>query len=138
MHVAGFIGSPPMNFLRFHASVAPGAGSVRLNGETIGVPTLHEGVADGEVALGVRPEHVEFIDDGGIRGEVFGAEYMGTMQVVTVHTKHGPVKARIPSTRRVRIREQVGMRFAKERLVVFDAVSGRALKSDLLEGAGHG
>jgi len=52
---------------------------------------------------------------------------------VTVHTKHGPVKARIPSSRRARIREQVGLRFAKERLVVFDAVSGRALNSRLFE-----
>jgi multiple sugar transport system ATP-binding protein len=58
---------------------------------------------------------------------------MGTMQVVTVHTKHGPVKARIPSSRPARIREHVGLRFAKERLVVFDAVSGRALKSCLFE-----
>jgi multiple sugar transport system ATP-binding protein len=138
MHVAGFIGSPPMNFLRFHASVAPGAESVRLNGESIAVPALHEGVADGDIALGVRPEHVELVDDGGIRGEVFGAEYMGTMQVVTVNTKHGPVKARIPSSRKARIREQVGLRFAKERLVVFDAVSGRALHSDLFEGTLHG
>jgi multiple sugar transport system ATP-binding protein len=138
MHVAGFIGSPPMNFLRFHASVAPGAGSVRLNGESIAVPTLHEGIADGEVAIGVRPEHIELVDEGGIRGEVFGAEYMGTMQVVTVKTKHGAVKARIPSSRKARIREQVGLRFTKERLVVFDVVSGRALHSDLFEGSIHG
>jgi multiple sugar transport system ATP-binding protein len=138
MHVAGFIGSPPMNFLRFNASVQPGAESVRLNGETIAVPTLREGVVDGEMALGVRPEHVELVDQGGIRGEVFGAEYMGTMQVVTVHSKHGQVKARIPSSRRVHIREHVGLRFAKERLVVFDTVSGRALKSRLFEEAGHG
>jgi multiple sugar transport system ATP-binding protein len=95
---------------------------------------LHEGVVDGEMALGVRPEHVELVDEGGIRGEVFGSEYMGTMQIVTVHSKHGPVKARIPSARRVRIRDQVGLRFAKERLVVFDTVSGRALDSRLFEG----
>ena len=107
---------------------------MRLNGESIPVPTLHEGVEDGDVALGVRPEHVELTDDGGIRGEIFGTEYMGTMQVVTVDTKHGTVKARIPSSHRVRIREQVGLRFAKERLVVFDAVSGRSLKSRLFEG----
>jgi multiple sugar transport system ATP-binding protein len=138
MHVAGFIGSPPMNFLRFTASVPPGADSVRLNGDTIGVPMLHEGVADGEMALGVRPEHVELLDDGGIRGEVFGTEYMGTMQIVTVHSKHGQVKARVPSSQRVRMREQVGLRFAKERLVVFDTVSGRALRSALFAEAGHG
>jgi multiple sugar transport system ATP-binding protein len=111
---------------------------VQLNGETIAVPTLHEGVVDGEMALGVRPEHVELVDEGGIRGEVFGAEYMGTMQVVTVHSKHGPVKARIPSSRRVRIREHVGLQFGKEHLVVFDTVSGRALKSQLFEESVHG
>ena len=138
MHVAGFIGSPPMNFLPFNASVELGADSVRLNGETIPVPTLGEGMLDGELALGVRPEHVELIDEGGIRGEVFGTEYMGTMQIVTVHSKHGQVKARIPSSRRVRLGEQVGLRFVKERLVVFDTVSGRALKSRLFEEVGHG
>jgi multiple sugar transport system ATP-binding protein len=138
MHVAGFIGSPPMNFLRFDASIQPGAESIRLNGEAIAVPTLHEGVLDGEMALGVRPEHVELTDGGGIRGEVFGAEYMGTMQIVTVRSKHGDVKARIPSSRRVRMGEQVGLRFRKERLVVFDTVSGRALNSRLFEEVGHG
>ena len=127
-----------MNFLRFNASVEPGADSGRLNGETIPVPTLGEGMLDGELALGVRPEHVELIDEGGIRGEVFGTEYMGTMQIVTVHSKHGQVKARIPSSRRVRLGEQVGLRFVKERLVVFDTVSGRALKSRLFEEVGHG
>ena len=138
MHVAGFIGSPPMNFLRFNASVQPGAKSVQVNGETIPVPTLREGLADGAIALGVRPEQVELVDAGGIRGEVFGAEYMGTMQVVTVRSQHGPVKARIPSSHRVRIREHVGLRFAKEHLVVFDTVSGRALNSDLFEETAHG
>jgi len=138
MHVAGFIGSPPMNFLRFNASLQPGAETVRLNGEAIAVPTLREGVVDGEMALGVRPEHVELVDEGGIRGEVFGTEYMGTMQIVTVHSKHGAVKARIPSSHRVRIREHVGLRFAKERLVVFNTVSGRALDSRLFEETAHG
>jgi multiple sugar transport system ATP-binding protein len=133
MHVAGFIGNPPMNFLRFNAGLEPGAESVRLNGETIAVPTLREGAAEREMALGVRPEHVQLVDDGGIRGEVFGTEYTGTMQVVTVHSRHGVVKARIPSSRRVRIREHVGLRFAKERLAVFDTVSGRALESRLFE-----
>jgi multiple sugar transport system ATP-binding protein len=137
MHVAGFIGSPPMNFLRFDASVEPGAESIRLNGETIAVPTLREGIANGQLALGVRPEHIDLTDEGGLRGEVFGVEYMGTMQVVTVHSKHGVVKARIPSSRRVRLRENVGLRFAPQRLVVFDTVSGRALDSRLFGEAGH-
>src|SRR5689334_8516804 len=59
MHVAGFIGNPPMNFLRFRAALEAGAESIRLNGDTIAVPALREGTAEAEMALGVRPEHVE-------------------------------------------------------------------------------
>ena len=80
---------------------------------------------------------MELVDDG-VRGEVFGTEYMGTMQIVTVNTKHGQLKARLPSSRRVRMGEQVGLRFRQERLVLFDTVSGRALKSRLVEEVGHG
>jgi multiple sugar transport system ATP-binding protein len=137
LHVAGFIGSPPMNFLRFNGTLQPGDASVRINGETIGVPALREGIADGELALGVRPEHVMLTDEGGIRGEVFGVEYMGTMQTVTVHTRHGVVKVRVASSQDVRLREQVGLRFAQPHLCVFDTVSGRALDSSLFEESGH-
>jgi multiple sugar transport system ATP-binding protein len=138
MHVAGFIGSPPMNFLPFTASVAPGAESVTLGEASIPVPALQEGIAGGELALGVRPEHIELCDRGSIRGEVFGTEYMGTMQVVTVQSAFGRVKARLPASQPVRAGEHVGLRFAHERLVVFDSVSGRALRSRLFEDAAHG
>jgi multiple sugar transport system ATP-binding protein len=140
-HVATFTGSPPMNLLRFNATVEPGQTSVRLNGDTINMPALHEGILDGELALGVRPEHIRLLDKGGVRGEVFGTEYMGTMQIVTIITEHGRVKARIPSSQRVSRGEQIGLGFDPQRLVLFDTVSGRALKSQSFEnaaGVGHG
>jgi multiple sugar transport system ATP-binding protein len=135
MHVAGFIGSPSMNFLRFNGSVEPGQNRIRMNGDTIAVPMLREGAVDGELALGVRPEHVSLVSEGGLRGEIFGTEYMGTMQVVTINTQHGQVKARIPSAIPTTLGEQVGLRFSEQRAVIFDTVSGRALKSALYEGA---
>jgi multiple sugar transport system ATP-binding protein len=135
MHVAGFIGSPAMNFLRFDGSVENGQSEIRLNGEGIAMPRLHEGRPGGELALGVRPEHVRIVDSGGVRGTVFGAEYMGTLQIVTIDTPHGRVKARIPSTLRVRAGESVGLQFRDDRLVLFDTASGRALQSALFERA---
>jgi multiple sugar transport system ATP-binding protein len=138
-HVAAFIGSPAMNFLRFRGTVEPGQNTVRMNGdpEGIAVPTLRQGVKDGELALGVRPEHIGFTHDGGVRGQVFGAEYLGTMQIVTVNTHHGRVKARIPSHVRVHAGESVGLTFQHDRLVLFDTVSGNALRSDLFDGGSH-
>ncbi len=138
MHVAGFIGSPPMNFLRFTSGLTPGQQSVQMNGETIRVPALRQGAVKGELALGVRPEHVSFSDTGEMRGEVFGVEYMGTMQIVTINTKHGQLKARVPSRQHVHVGESVGLAFDSERLLVFDTVSGGALQSRLFEGSANG
>jgi len=56
----------------------------------------------------VRPEHVRISDLGEMRGEVFSVEYMGTVQIVTINTKHGQLKARIASRQRVRVGEAVG------------------------------
>ena len=53
--------------------------------------------AEPELALGVRPEHVRLDDASPLRGTVFGAEYLGTTQIVTVDTAHGHVKARLSS-----------------------------------------
>jgi len=138
MFVADFIGSPPMNFLRFNGAVAPGATSVRLNGCALAVPVLDEARAESELALGVRPEHIEFSDAAALRGRVFGSEYLGTTQIVTVETNHGRVKARVPSDLAVRTGETVGLSFRTPRLSLFDAASGRALRMRAAAGAFNG
>jgi len=132
MFVADFIGSPPMNFLRFDGAVEAGAEAVALNGSAVPMPALREGFA-GPLALGVRPEHVALDDDGPTRGRIIAAEYLGTTQIVTLETRHGAIKARIPSSERVRVGDQHGMRFNTRTLSLFDAQSGRALRSALHE-----
>jgi multiple sugar transport system ATP-binding protein len=133
MFVADFIGSPPMSFLRFEGVVRPGERTVRVNGAALDVPQQHEEVA-GQLALGLRPEHVRLADDSPLRGRVFGAEYLGTTQIVTVNTPHGQIKARLPSSVSVGIGDNVGLALRAECLLMFDAVSGRALRSALHDG----
>jgi multiple sugar transport system ATP-binding protein len=138
MFVADFIGSPPMNFLHFHGGIARGASEALLGDALIRMPALHEDVAPRDLALGVRPEHVAFDDTSALRGSVYGAEYLGTTQIVTVNTPFGQVKARTKSTGEVRPGENVGLRLAASRLSLFDKQSGRAVRSALFEGAAHG
>ncbi len=138
MFVADFIGSPPMNFLRFHGAVAPGSTSVKLNGCALSVPAIDDARAEGELALGVRPEHVAFDDASGLRGRVFGSEYLGTTQIVTIETGHGRIKARIASDIAMRTGATVGLSFRTPRLSVFDATSGRALRLRQAAEAAHG
>ncbi len=138
MFVANFIGSPPMNFLKGHGALEAGATSVNLHHHTIDIPQMREPF-DGDITVGVRPEHVQFNDDGAYRGEILASEYLGTTQIVTLQTDAGELKARIKSDQVAKVGESVGLSFTAATLSLFDNQSGRALKSDLNEGVlSHG
>lgn len=138
MFVADFIGWPPMNFVRFEGTVARGSRSIHIRETSVAVPEVQEEGIGGPLALGMRPEHVLLADTAPIRGSVFGTEYLGTTQIVTVDTDHGQIKARIPSSVQVGLSETVGLAFRAEGLVIFDTTTGRALKSALNGRNGHG
>ena len=138
MFVADFIGSPPMNFLRFEGGLHSGDRAISFHDTAIAVPEIREDRASAPLVLGVRPEHIHFADAAPVRGEVFGAEYLGTTQIVTVDTAHGRVAARLPSAVSVRIGETVGLEFHSERLALFDADSGLAIRTANEGGARHG
>ena len=86
--VAGFIGSPAMNFLRGRVA-RNGVAAVRTpEGETIAVPEV-PGLEEGrEVILGMRPEHLALARDGqGFAAQVVVTEPTGSE--VQVLGKHG-------------------------------------------------
>ena len=133
MFVAEFIGSPHMNFLRFRGGVDVGATSVEVEGRTLGIPAMRESFR-GEMVYGARPEHVRLSDGASYRGTVVAAEYLGTTQIVTLDTPNGEVKARVESGRNARAGEKVGLDFDGAAATLFDARSGRAIRSALNEG----
>jgi multiple sugar transport system ATP-binding protein len=138
LFVAEFIGSPPMNFLTFEGSFAPGDRSVTLGGQPMALPELREGAMGRKLVLGVRPEHVSLSDSGVYRGRVEATEYLGTTQIVTLSTPHGTVKARVPSSQAVRSGDVAGLEFAAAMLSLFDQGSGRAFRTAANEGVRHG
>ena len=138
MFVADFIGSPPMNFLHFEGGLQTGDRTVRFRDVSIAVPTVHEQRAVGPLVLGVRPEHIRFADAAPVRGRVFGAEYLGTTQIVTVETEQGRIKARLPSSMSVQVGETVGLSFRSDCLALFDARTGSAIRTASHGGLGHG
>ncbi len=138
MFVAEFIGSPSMNFLRFHGSVERGATSVKLHHQALVVPQMREPF-DGGLAFGVRPEHIRLTDKGAYRGEVKATEYLGTTQIITLKTAHGVIKASAASDAVARVGETVGLEFDGTTVTMFDNQTGRALRSALNEGVlAHG
>ncbi|HVM84799.1 MAG TPA: ABC transporter ATP-binding protein [Candidatus Binatia bacterium] len=134
MFVADFIGSPPMNFLAFNQALHRGDRTTRFGGLAVEVPEIHEDLSERALSLGVRPEAIRLVAEGGLRGQVFGSEYLGTTQIVTVNTEHGRVKARVGSEQRVPDGGNVGLVFRPDRLSIFDQESGRAVRTALQDG----
>jgi len=135
LFVADFIGSPPMNFLPFRGGTHRGQRGVTLGGIPVEVPEIREDRAEADLVLGVRPEFIRLSDEGGLRGRVYGSEYLGTTQIVTVETDFGMVRARVPADRRAEAGDRLALLFTPERLSLFDKASGRALDTALMEGA---
>jgi len=125
--VARFIGSPAMNLLTFDGMVGNGSTAVTLSGTPVAVPELISG-ASGALTLGVRPEHVRLDDAAPLRGRIVASEYLGTTQIVSLDSAHGPVKARTRSDVAVKVGDLTGMAFDPRSITLF-AGNGRALIS---------
>jgi multiple sugar transport system ATP-binding protein len=138
MFVADFIGSPPMNFLRFEGSFRPGDRQVTLGGLPVETPELRAEAGARALVLGVRPEHVTLTDAGAYRGRIDATEYLGTTQIVTLSTAHGIIKARAPSGQAARTGETVGLAFRPATLAIFDQGTGRAFPTAANAGVHHG
>lgn len=82
LFVAGFIGSPKMNFIDGKLSgIGEGTATVRLadGSEVLACVDASAGQIGSKVTLGIRPEHFDFGDapDNRIKGVVLAAEHLG-------------------------------------------------------------
>jgi len=126
LYVADFIGSPSMNFVHFESGLPHGGASIELNGNAVELPSLIKSAEHGKKALGVRPENLLINDASGLRGSIYGSEYLGTNQVLTIETEYGMLKARVPSHKQHTIGDNVGLDFMTDSLSVFNVQTGRA------------
>jgi multiple sugar transport system ATP-binding protein len=85
--VAGFLGTPSMNFIE--GEVIDG----RFNAPGLSLPL--PGVATGKASIGVRPHDVRVSDDGGLVGEVVMVEPMGWEAFAHIRTAAGNVVTRL-------------------------------------------
>ena len=138
MFVAKFIGSPSINFLPFEGPVSPGKDHIKINGTTINVPRLHEGLYHSDGMLGARPEHIRLSDKDGLPGKVYGVEYMGARKLITVDTNVGRVRVMTPDTSQAKVDDNVHLTFKTDAMIIFDARSEHALKSDLMKEDANG
>jgi multiple sugar transport system ATP-binding protein len=122
-YVAGFIGSPTMNFIAGNID-SPGAegqfsfASGRLQ---LACPQASQ------ATLGLRPEHLQLKADAPWRGEVLLVEPTGADTYVVVKTAVGQVTVRVAPQTPVRVGEHTGLAVSAAHANWFDANTGQRL-----------
>jgi sn-glycerol 3-phosphate transport system ATP-binding protein len=130
--VAGFIGSPSMNFMR--ARMGSDGRALELNGGTHlslpngGMPT-HAGQ---EVTLGIRPEHFELAaaDTGTLKLSVDHTEILGADTLVHGHFGENKtaLTIRLPAIHHFEKKTRLPLHISSNHLHVFDKESGNRIE----------
>jgi multiple sugar transport system ATP-binding protein len=127
--VAGFIGSPAMNFMNVTATDGAGAIRVANQGLSIEVPPAYaerlRAYAGRELTLAVRPEDLWLAsgsDGGGLGFDavVEVVEQLGSETLLDVKAGPCPVVAAVEPTTHAKVRDQVRLTMNPERLHFFD------------------
>lgn len=128
--VADFMGSPSMNFIPTRAALERGATALSVGDAQVLLPALTEAITERALLYGVRPEHVSLSNDAKFRAEVTGVEYLGNCQIVTVNTAVGStLRAKVDVRAPAKRGDHVGLVFDVSQVSLFDADSGRALRT---------
>jgi multiple sugar transport system ATP-binding protein len=129
LFVAGFIGSPAMNFV----DVSPSDGKVQGSGMSFPTPARYGRIDGGrKLVAGFRPEHLELgelSDAAGIRANADVVEFLGDDELlhVTVQGHEGDVVAVVSSSHRVKPGDVLELKLPLDKLHLFDKESGEAL-----------
>jgi multiple sugar transport system ATP-binding protein len=129
LFVAGFIGSPAMNFVPGTVARADGSAAIlAANGATLPA-TPPEGAAEGKaVVLGVRPEHLMLAQEGhGMLTQVTVVEPTGAETLVVGRVGATTINFSVKERRRFAPNEQVWIAPQPGTAHLFDAESGKRL-----------
>jgi multiple sugar transport system ATP-binding protein len=141
--VAGFIGSPRMNFLPGRITSDGGSAGVEFLGVKVALSTTSRLISDTAgrgVQVGIRPEDLSWRPAAGpdstvtLNAEVDVVEPMGHEAYVTALCQGHSVISRFPPRSGVRTREQVELALNPARLHLFDADSGETILQRPVEG----
>lgn len=126
--VAGFIGSPQMNFFTLPVHNR----KVALGQMLLPVPAA--AATAQSVILGVRPEHVTIVQGtvDQVVGKIRLVENLGVSSLVTIDVQdaegeHYSMRGLLPVERRYTVGESIGLTMAEEHLRWFDAVTEQAI-----------
>ena len=132
LFVAGFIGSPPMNFAEVEVAAEDGAPVLRLAGRALPAPPQFDlSRAPRSLILGVRPQDVTMAaldDPHAVPGTVWITELIGSERLIEVEiAPRLRITAEVRSDIRAALNAPAALAFDPAKLHLFDPATGQAL-----------
>ena len=133
--VAGFIGSPSMNFLKVELSGSGDSAVLSAAGFTVPLPPAFRdavGATTGSsFVLGIRPEHLDVVATGGMvpsaQAKADVVEYLGNEELLHVMVAGTDVVAVVSSDRTVRPGDIVTLHLPLDKIHLFDSTTDASL-----------
>ena len=135
LFVAGFIGSPPMNFVdvALKDGEAPMLTNVRGDFKLLLAPQLRNMLMEKQNAnlrMGIRSEDVQVIPnpaDGDLKAQVYVREPLGDEIIYDLKIGDQMLRAKAPPTLRLNVGDRAGLKFDQTRLHLFDLKTEQAI-----------
>ena len=132
LFVAGFVGSPTMNFLDCARIEKDDKVLLEFETFTLDVTDLKEALVGGskKLVFGVRPHDISIQPRGGkgsIDAEVYLVEPIGDQKIIDFQVANQVVKAVVPRTVKAAEGEKLTIAFDAKRIHVFDKETEKAL-----------
>jgi multiple sugar transport system ATP-binding protein len=132
LFVAGFVGSPTMNFLDCARIEKDDKVLLEFEAFTLDVTDLKEALVGGskKLVFGVRPHDISIQPRGGkgsIDAEVYLVEPIGDQKIIDFQVANQVVKAVVPRTVKAAEGEKLTIAFDAKRIHIFDKETEKAL-----------
>lgn len=132
--VGGFIGTPPMNFLRAVVREEDGKSVLAIGEFKLPVPEkwqqpLKE-MGGAQVVLGIRAENIEVHPEAGpgrLPAKVIVAEPLGAQQLLTVQVGGDILKVATNPDLSIKPGQDIGLALVEEKIRLFDSQTGKAI-----------
>ncbi|TKI04671.1 ABC transporter ATP-binding protein [Martelella alba] len=129
LFVAGFIGSPAMNFLQGRVQLRENSPwLVNDSGEALPLPPQADVRPDQRVTAGIRPNHLQTVAEGAqLTGKVAVVEPTGAETQILIDTSWGRVCMVVDTRKPMAEGMGVSLLLGAEHIRVFDTQTGRSL-----------
>ncbi len=131
--VASFIGSPGMNFFEVNEGISKDQSFVNIEGAKFDIPKQLEESKGSKNFFGIRPENLTLNNNEGLKGSVFGVEYLGSRKIITVKTSLGEIKVKTDISINVKLNENVQVKPLNNNIIIFDGQTDKSLNSEFIK-----